>query len=238
MNATNGVPGKVFLLAFDDCDQLDVTGPLEILSTMVQWLGVALDLRIVSIPGTTADPAGMVRAGNGFRFQSEPWDGCELPDVLIVAGGTLSDPKDPNKPAGIVKLAMEPNFTEKITNQQAAGRIVTSVCTGAFGIVGARVAQGRTITSHPGVLDQLRAFAASLNEDVTIIGPDATDPEPNARVVDDCNLVTCGGVTSGIDEAVYLVQKYWPSQLDNVRNFVDYHYQAKVLAIPPQTAAT
>ena len=47
MNATNGVPGKVFLLAFDDCDQLDVTGPLEILSTMVQWLGVALDLRIV-----------------------------------------------------------------------------------------------------------------------------------------------------------------------------------------------
>ena len=170
------------------------------------------------MPGTTADPAGMVRAGNGFRFQSEPWDGFELPDVLIVAGGTLSDPKDPNKPAGIVKLAMEPNFTEKITNQQAAGRIVASVCTGAFGIVGARVAQGRTITSHPGVLDQLRAFAASLNEDVTIIGPDATDPEPNARVVDDCNLVTCGGVTSGINEAVYLVQKYWPSQLDNVRN--------------------
>lgn len=236
MNAANGAPGTVFILAYDDCDQLDVTGPLEILGTLIMY-GVVLDLRIVSIPGTTKDPGGMVRAANGLRFMSEPWDGCELPDLLIVAGGTLTNSSNPNEPGGIVLLSTEPFFTENITNQQASGRIVTSVCTGAFGIVGARVAQGRTITSHPGVLDQLRAFAASLNENVTIIGPDATDPEPNARVVDDCNLVTCGGVTSGIDEAVYLVQKYWPSQLDSVRGFVDYHYHAKVLAIPPQTAA-
>ena len=237
MTAANAAPGKVFILAFDDCDQLDVTGPLEILGTLLMY-GVKLDLRIVSIPGTTKDPGGMVRAANGLRFQSEPWDGCELPDLLIVAGGILSDPSDPNEPGGIVLLSTKPFFTEKIANQQASGRIVTSVCTGAFGIVGARVAQGRTITTHPGVLDVLRAFAVSLDENVTIIGPDATDPEPNARVVDDCGLVTCGGVTSGIDEAIYLVEKYWLSHLKNVRDFVDYHYQAKVLAIPPQTAET
>ncbi|MDB5070746.1 MAG: AraC family transcriptional regulator [Candidatus Eremiobacteraeota bacterium] len=230
MTDANGAPGKVFILAYDDCDQLDVTGPLEILGTLVMY-GVKLDLRIVSIPGTTEDPGGMVRAANGLRFASEPWDGRELPDLLIVAGGTLTDRSNPNEPGGIVLLATKPFFTEKITNQQASGKLVTSVCTGAFGIVGAHVVEGRTITSHPGVLDELRAFAACLGENVTIIGPDATDPEPNARVVDDHDLVTCGGVTSGIDEAVYLVQKYWPSQLDAVRSFVDYHYQAKVLTL-------
>jgi putative intracellular protease/amidase len=237
MTDANAAPGKVFILAYDDCDQLDVTGPLEILGTLRMY-GVALDLRIVSIPGTTEDPGGMVLAANGLRFQSEPWNGCELPDLLVVAGGTLTDQSDPNKPGGIVLLSTKPFFTEKIANQQQSGRIVTSVCTGAFGIVGARVARNRTITSHPGVLDELRAFAVQLGDNVTIIGPDATDPEPNARVVDDCDLVTCGGVTSGIDEAVYLVQKYWPAQLDQVRNFVDYHYQAKVLTIAPQTAAS
>jgi transcriptional regulator GlxA family with amidase domain len=234
MSNMNTAPGKVFILAFDDCDQLDVTGPLEILGTLLMY-GVTLDLRIVSIPGTTKDPGGMVRAANGLRFQSEPWDGRELPDLLIVAGGILTNQSDPNEPGGIVLLSTKPYFTEKITNQQASGKIVTSVCTGAFGIVGARVAQGHTITTHPGVLDDLRAFAACLGENVTIIGPDATDPEPNARVVDDRDLVTCGGVTSGIDEAVYLVEKYWLSQLDAVRNFVDYHYQAKVLTMPAQT---
>jgi transcriptional regulator GlxA family with amidase domain len=231
MTETNGTPGKVFILAFDDCDQLDVTGPLEILRTMYMY-DVPLEVRIVSIPGTTKDPGGVVAASNGLRFQSEPWDGCELPDMLIVAGGILSDSTDPKKAAGIVKLAKERFFTEKIANAHAAGKIVTSVCTGAFGIVGAQVTGDHTITTHPGVLDMLRAFAADIGENVTIIGPDATDPEPNARVVDDRGLVTCGGVTSGIDEALYLVQKYWPDQLGPVRDFVDYHYQAKTLTLP------
>jgi transcriptional regulator GlxA family with amidase domain len=236
MTATNGTPGKVFILAYDDCDQLDVTGPLEILSTLVQWLGVQLDLRIVSIPSTTKDPSGMVRAANGLRFQSDPWDGCELPDVLIVAGGIFVDPQNPAKPAGIGLLKTDPNFTDKIAKQHASGRTVTSVCTGAFGVVGARVAAGRTITTHPGVLQNLRDFAGELGEPVTVIAPDPTAPEPNARVVQDGNLVTCGGVTSGIDEALYLVEKFWPDQLEGVRDFVDYHYTFKSLVVPPQTA--
>jgi transcriptional regulator GlxA family with amidase domain len=237
MTAPDGAPGKVFLLAYDYCDQLDVTGPLEILSTMVQWFGVTLDLRIVSIPGTTKDPGGLVRAANGLQFVSKLWhDDCGLPDMLVVAGGLETDPDDPKKPGGIVKLANEPFFTDKIARVQAAGKIVTSVCTGAYGIVGARVAQGHTITTHPESVSEVREFAKRLGVDVTVIGPDASDPEPNARVVDDRGLVTCGGVTSGIDEALYLVHKYWPCQVKNVRGFVDYHYQAKTLTLPPASA--
>ena len=219
-------PGSIFILAYDDCDQLDVTGPFEILGTLIQWLGVELDLRVVSIPGTTKDPNGLVRSGNGFRFMSEPWDGSNLPDLLIVAGGIFVEPGT-TVPAGIGLQSTNPAFTGPIAKQYAAQRTVTSVCTGAFGLVGAQVARDKTITSHPGVLQKLAEFAASLGEEVTILNPDT-----DARVVDDAGLVTCGGVSSGIDEALYLVQKYWPDQLDAVRGWVDYHYQFTSRVIP------
>jgi len=220
-------PAAVFILAFDDCDQLDVTGPLEILSTLVQWLGVTLDLRIVSVPGTTDDPSGMVRAANGLRFMSEPWDGTDLPDVLIVAGGIFVKPGT-NDPAGIGLQSTNPAFTGAIAKQYAAKRLVTSVCTGAFGVVGARIARDHTITTHPGVLQQLRDFAAGLGEELTVI-----DPDDGARVVDNGDLITCGGVTSGIDEALYLVQKLWSDALaGSVRGWVDYPYQFASKIIP------
>ena len=219
-------PRSVFLLAFDDCDQLDVTGPLEILGTLVQWLGITLDLRIVSVPGTTADAGGCVRASNGFRFVSEPWDAAELPDVLVVAGGIFVKPGT-NEPAGIGLQSTNPAFTGTIAKQYAAKRLVTSVCTGAFGVVGARIARGHTITTHPGVLQKLADFAIGLGEDLTIVNPDT-----DARVIDNGDLITCGGVTSGIDEALYLVQKFWPDQLEAVRDWVDYHYQFTSKVIP------
>jgi transcriptional regulator GlxA family with amidase domain len=31
-----------------------------------------------------------------------------------------------------------------------------------------------------------------------------------ARVVDDGDIISCGGVTSGLDETLYLVQRFWP----------------------------
>ena len=212
-------PRSVFILAYDDCDQLDITGPFEILGTLVQWLGVVLDLRVVSIPGTTEDASGLVRSANGFRFMSQPWDGTELPDILVVAGGIFVKPGS-NEPAGIGLQSTNPAFTGAIAKQYASKRLVTSVCTGAFGLVGARIARGHTITTHPGVLQKLADFAAGLGEELSILDPDA-----GARVVDNGDLITCGGVSSGIDEALYLVQKFWPAQLEGVRGWVDYPYQ-------------
>jgi transcriptional regulator GlxA family with amidase domain len=212
-------PRSVFILAYDDCDQLDVTGPLEILGTLVQWLGVTLDLRIVSIPGTTDDPSGLVRASNGLRFMSKPWDGTELPDILVVAGGIFTKPGS-DQPAGIGLQSTNPAFTGAIAKVYASKRLVTSVCTGAFGVVGARIARGHTITTHPGVLQKLADFAAGLSEELWIV-----DPHAGARVVDNGDVITCGGVSSGIDEALYLVQKFWPDQLEGVRGWVDYPYQ-------------
>ena len=52
------------------------------LTTAVTMFGTKLDVRITSVPGTTCDESGMVRAASGLEFRSEPWTTDDLPDLL------------------------------------------------------------------------------------------------------------------------------------------------------------
>ncbi len=230
--STRTPPGSVCIMAFDRCDELDVVGPAAVLQTANRYLGDAkrtpagkpITVRVVSVDGSGAvaydGPGGkhwFVTGIHGLTLGTEPWDGVDLPDILIVAGGDVADD------AGITRQKNNPAFTGVIARQNARGGQVVSVCTGAFGLVGAGIAQGRRMTTHPGLINQLVA------SDVRVLNPDW-----DARVVDDGDIISCGGVTSGIDEALYLVQAFWPGdpQLQNdVRDFVDFHYRS-LIAVP------
>jgi transcriptional regulator GlxA family with amidase domain len=222
-------PESVSILAFDRCDELDVVGPAAVLQTANRYLGDAkrkprgkpFALRVVSVNGSGAVPYDgpdgtrwFVTGIHGLTLGAEPWDGSELPDILIVAGGDVADD------AGIMRQKDNPAFTGVIARQHARGMPVVSVCTGAFGLVGAGIAQGRRMTTHPGLINDLVAS-----------GVHVLNPDWDARVVDDGDIISCGGVTSGIDEALYLVQTFWPGdpQLQSdVRDFVDFHYRSPV----------
>ncbi len=218
-------------MAYAECDELDVTGPFAVLQTANRYLsdpqrtprGTPLDLRIVAVEGsgavTLAGPAGpqlVVTGIHGMTLGVEAWDGRQLPDILVVAGGNV----EPG--TGIMKQSENRAFTTPIREQfERRGRVV-SVCTGAFGVVGAGIARGRRMTTHPGLVNQLAAAG------VEVVNPDWT-----ARVVDWDGIVSCGGVTAGIDEALYLVETCWPHDpqlIADVRAFVDYPYRAQVLA--------
>jgi transcriptional regulator GlxA family with amidase domain len=62
----------------------------------------------------------------------------------------------------------------------------------------AGIARGRPAVTHHGALEQLAAEGANVVD---------------ARVVDDGDLVTSGGVTSGIDMALWLVEREWGKPL-------------------------
>ena len=57
----------------------------------------------------------------------------------------------------------------------------------------------RPATTHRAALDHLAA--------------DGVDVDRDARVVDDGDLLTCGGVTSGLDLALHLVEREWGAEL-------------------------
>lgn len=98
---------------------------------------------------------------------------CPELDVICVPGG-----------GGVNALLGDGEVLEFVRRQAATARYVTSVCTGSLVLGAAGLLKGKRATSHWNAVDFLPAFGA----------------EPvKARVVEDGNLITAGGVTSGID---------------------------------------
>src|SRR5262249_4913671 len=110
------------------------------------------------------------------------------PDLLIVPGGRWTS-KEPDSAWGEVQRGDIPTA---IAERHAAGSRIAGVCTGGMLIAASGILTGRPAVTHHAAVDDLRDF------DV--------DVRPDARVVDDGDVVTSGGVTSGIDLAIHLIE--------------------------------
>jgi cyclohexyl-isocyanide hydratase len=101
---------------------------------------------------------------------------CPNLDVLCVPGGF-----------GVVDAMGDRDLVDFVRRQAAGARYVTSVCTGAFVLGVAGLLKGRRATTHWAYTDLLPMVGASHEK---------------ARIVKDGNIITAGGVTSGIDFAL------------------------------------
>jgi cyclohexyl-isocyanide hydratase len=106
---------------------------------------------------------------------------CPPLDLICVPGGS-----------GVVKAMTDPETIAFVKRQAAGARYITSVCTGAFVLGSAGLLTGRRATTHWAYTDLLPSVGATFER---------------ARVVWDGNVVTAGGVTSGIDFALQIVAR-------------------------------
>jgi cyclohexyl-isocyanide hydratase len=104
---------------------------------------------------------------------------CPQLDLICVPGGF-----------GVVRAMTDPETVGFVKRQAIAASYITSVCTGAFVLGAAGLLNGRRATTHWAYTDLLPAVGATFEK---------------ARVVWDGNVVTAGGVTSGIDFALQIV---------------------------------
>lgn len=102
-------------------------------------------------------------------------------DILCIPGGH-----------GVTDALGDTATIDFIARQAARARWVTSVCTGAFLLGRAGLLEGKRATTHWGYT-QLLPLVGARHE--------------NARVVEDGNVVTAGGVTSGLDFALTLIAR-------------------------------
>jgi transcriptional regulator GlxA family with amidase domain len=72
--------------------------------------------------------------------------------------------------------------------------VVASVCTGAMLLAAAGLLRGRPAVTNRIALEDLARAGA--------------DVRPQARVVDDGSVVTCGGPAAGIDLSLRLVERF------------------------------
>lgn len=106
----------------------------------------------------------------------------EEPAVLFIPGGT----------DGTIAAMEDPEVREFVARVGSKAQYVTSVCTGSLVLGAAGLLKGYKATTHWLALDDLKKFGA----------------EPTAaRVVEDRNRITGGGVTAGIDFALTLAAK-------------------------------
>ncbi|WP_254536851.1 DJ-1/PfpI family protein [Halomarina litorea] len=170
----------VQIVLYEGFDELDAVGPFEVFANAARY-GADLTVSLV-----TLEPRETVTASHGLRVGV---DGVlDDPDLLVVPGGGWND----RSSAGAWSEVERGDLPEAAARAHEEGATVASVCTGGMILAHGGVLDGRPAVTHHGALDDLREFDVEVRED---------------RVVDDDDVVTAGGVTSGIDLALHLVER-------------------------------
>jgi cyclohexyl-isocyanide hydratase len=102
------------------------------------------------------------------------FENCPPLDLICIPGGS----------EGVAGVLNDRETIMFVRQQAASAKYVTSVCTGSFVLGVAGLLKGRRATSHWAYTDLLPLVGAKHEK---------------ARVVKDGNVITAGGVTSGID---------------------------------------
>ncbi|MBV0902145.1 DJ-1/PfpI family protein [Haloarcula salina] len=174
----------VAVVCFDGFDELDAVGPYEVFENAARF-GASWDVTLRSVRD-----AERVTASHGLRVEPDGPLAGTSPDLLVVAGGGWNARSD----AGAWAEAERGDLPDAIAAARERGATVAGVCTGGMLLARAGVLDGRPAVTHGGALDDLRETGAEVVDE---------------RVVDDGGVLTCGGVTAGLDLALYLVEREW-----------------------------
>ncbi len=192
------------IVLFDGFDPLDVIAPYEVLYAGGTASGGAVSVELVSAEGprevisgtgglvlratAALDPgrAGLILVPGASGRVGEPG---EVPDHDAGAGQWQQDEFIPVLLGRTLTTALPTLLRAAIAGTQVT---VGAVCGGSLVLAMAGLLEGRHATTHHLGMDLLDAT-----------GVHAID----ARVVDDGDLVTGAGVTSGLDLALYLLER-------------------------------
>ncbi|HYV17143.1 MAG TPA: DJ-1/PfpI family protein [Conexibacter sp.] len=172
---------QIDILIFDGFDDLDALGPNELLRHAGR-AGGPFDVSLVQLEGAE-------RVVSGIGTTLVP-DGplSTRPDLVIVPGGGLND----GSPVGVLGEMRRGAIPAALARLHGEGVTIASVCTGAMLLGAAGLLAGRPATTNRLALDRLRETGAEVID---------------ARVVDDGDILTAGGVTAGLDLALWLVER-------------------------------
>jgi transcriptional regulator GlxA family with amidase domain len=175
---------RVALLLFNECDLIDVVGPLEVWLTanrLAERAGDAPPFELLTF-SDDGEPV-LAYGGLGLVPHAALADVSDV-DVFVVPGAVDVD-----------AVLLDPQLVDLVRDRAAQSGMAASVCTGAFVLGAAGLLDGRPFTTHFEDIDTLAARVA------------AGQPRRDARWVDDGDVVTAGGMTSGIAMALHVVER-------------------------------
>jgi transcriptional regulator GlxA family with amidase domain len=185
---------RIAVVLFDGAEELDWAGPWEVLAA---WAYLAPDDGVELF--TVAETLEPIACAKGLRVLADhTWETAPAADVVVFPGGRGTR----------VELGRE-EVLARLRAQHASGTLMTSVCTGALVLAAAGLLDGRPATTWWGAVDHLAELGA--------------DVRPDARFVDDGDVVTAAGVSAGIDMALHLVARlHSVERAREVKRYIQY----------------
>jgi putative intracellular protease/amidase/YHS domain-containing protein len=162
---------------------IDFAGPWEVFQdTYVPTRSASMDDQMPFELYTVSDTRQPIQTSGGMRVVPDhTFDDAPPPKIIVIpAQGGVS-----------------PKMLEWIRKSAAHADVVMSVCTGAFVLAKTGLLSGKAATTHHSAY---RSFAMSF-PDIHV--------ERGARYVETGNLASAGGLSSGIDLALRVVERYF-----------------------------
>ncbi|ADB31116.1 ThiJ/PfpI domain protein [Kribbella flavida DSM 17836] len=189
---------RIEIVVFDGVDEMDVMGPFEV------WGNAArmgrLELTLVGLDGPV-EVTGM----NGLQFRATDGLGKTHPDAVCVPGGGWGSRAEKGAWAEVQRGVLPARLAELAPDLSWIG----SVCTGSMLLAAAGLTKDRAATTHHTAWADLQETGANLKAH---------------RVVDDGDLITAGGITSGIDLAFWIIERELGADLSTeIAEFMEYH---------------
>ncbi|MNX95631.1 Isonitrile hydratase [compost metagenome] len=182
------------IVLFDGFDPLDVIAPYEVLWAGGQVASGALSVELASAEG----PRDVISGSGALPLRATVKLDPLRADLIIVPGaaGRITEQEGDDGMAAIPVLlarTLESDLPHLLKTALSKPDVtVATVCGGSLILAMAGLIEGRhAVTHHMGV---------------DLLGATGAIPV-DARIVDDGDLITAGGVTSGLDLGLYLLER-------------------------------
>jgi putative intracellular protease/amidase len=166
---------QIAIVIYPGFTALDFIGPYEVLRNLPD-----AEVRFVwHEPGPITADSGVLVVAATHSFAETP-----SPDVILVPGSGSST----------TVTARDEKVLDWLRRAHETATWTTSVCSGAVILAAAGLLSGKRATSHWAVVPALKAFGAIPVSDERVV----VEGRPGKRIV------TCAGVSAGIDLALWL----------------------------------
>lgn len=195
---------RIAVLTYPGVEILDIGGPIEVFSfANMELLRRGLITEPTYIIDVLAEQPGAVPTLSGLQIiATDAYVNVKQDvDTLIVAGGFIPSGHFEGKEIGDPYVFKNPILMDWLRSMSTQVRRLVSICTGAFAL------------AECGLLNDIKAtthwdFCQRLKQDYPAVIVD-----PNQIFIQQGHIYTSGGITSGIDLALSLLEEDWGHEI-------------------------
>jgi transcriptional regulator GlxA family with amidase domain len=204
---------NIAVLIYHGVELVDMNGPIDVFLHANRYIN-KLDNKLYHVYTVAATSAIILSEDDIISITPQyTIDNCPKPDIIVIPG--------------IINQEVDPTIVSWISKMGLEKRVIMSVCIGALILAKTGLLNGKRATTHYLAIGDLH----KQYPDINIV--------KNVRFVEDGSdanglcIVTTGGITSGIDGALHLVENQkGPVVAQQVADVMVYNREA---ALPPFT---